>query len=63
MVGCVAAGFPTGVAAAARANIAEAGGRFILQPGCEVPPDTPEANIRAFCPGPGCLIADALAGR
>ena len=26
------------------------GGRFLLQPGCEVPPQTPEANIAAFCP-------------
>ena len=56
-------GNPETVAAAAKANIDEAGERFILQPGCEVPPDTPEANIRAFCPGPGCLIADALALR
>jgi len=25
------------------------GSRFIQMPGCEVPPETPEANIRAFC--------------
>lgn len=48
------------VAAAARRCIADGGDRFILMPGCEVPPGTPERNIRAFCPGEGCLIADAL---
>lgn len=43
-------GTPQDVAEAARRNIAMGGQRFILQPGCEVPPGTPEANIRAFCP-------------
>jgi len=51
---------PEDVAAAARECIAEGGDRFILQPGCEVPQHTPEANIRAFCPGEGCLIEEAL---
>jgi uroporphyrinogen decarboxylase len=58
------AGTPADVAAAARVCIAHAGGpaaRFILQPGCEVPPGTAEANLRAFCPAEGCLIAQALA--
>ncbi len=49
------------VAAAARRCIEEAGRRFILQPGCEVPPGTPEQNIRAFCPCRGCLIPEKLA--
>ena len=53
-------GTPDGVAQAARDCIASAGAKFILQPGCEVPPGTPEANLRAFCPGQGCLIADDL---
>ncbi|MGB2822511.1 MAG: uroporphyrinogen decarboxylase family protein [Phycisphaerae bacterium] len=53
-------GSPEDVADAARKCIADGGDRFILQPGCEVPPDTPEENIRAFCPSQGCLIADAL---
>jgi len=53
-------GTPEHVAAAARRCIAEGGERFILQPGCETPPGTPEANLRAFCPCEGCLIADAL---
>lgn len=44
------------VADAARQCIADGGDRFILQPGCEVPPGTPEANVRAFCPCEGCLI-------
>lgn len=52
------------LAAAARKCIADAGGagsRFILKPGCEVPPGTAEANVRAFCPAEGCLIRDSLA--
>jgi len=51
---------PERVAEAARQCIAEGGDRFILQPGCETPPATPEANVRAFCPCEGCLIDDAL---
>jgi MtaA/CmuA family methyltransferase len=53
-------GTPQEVAAAARRNIETGGPRFILQPGCEVPPGTPEANIRAFCPCKGCLIPEQL---
>ena len=53
-------GTPQEVADAARRNIEMAGSRFILQPGCEVPPGTPEANLRAFCPCDGCLISDLL---
>lgn len=29
----------------------QGGNRFVLQPGCEVPPGTPLANVQAFCPG------------
>lgn len=53
-------GTPQEVAAFARRCLADAGDRFLLQPGCEVPPATPEENLRAFCPTEGCLIADAL---
>jgi uroporphyrinogen decarboxylase len=53
-------GTPQEVADAARRNIKMGGRRFILQPGCEVPPGTPEANIRAFCPCEGCLIPELL---
>jgi uroporphyrinogen-III decarboxylase len=53
-------GTPQEVAEAARRNIQMGGPRFILQPGCEVPPGTPEANIRAFCPCAGCLIPGLL---
>ncbi len=53
-------GTPQDVADAARRNIEMGGQRFILQPGCEVPPGTPEANIRAFCPCEGCLISEEL---
>jgi MtaA/CmuA family methyltransferase len=53
-------GTPQEVADAARQNIEMGGPRFILQPGCEVPPGTPEENLRAFCPCEGCLIPDLL---
>jgi uroporphyrinogen decarboxylase len=56
-------GTPQDVADAARRNIELAGPRFILQPGCEVPPGTPEENIRAFCPCEGCLIPAQFGGR
>ena len=56
-------GTPQEVADTARRNIEMGGRRFILQPGCEVPPGTPEENIRAFCPCQGCLIPELLAGR
>ncbi len=51
-------GTPETVAAAARECLRKGGERFILMPGCEVPPETPEANIRAFCPGDGGLVGD-----
>jgi MtaA/CmuA family methyltransferase len=51
-------GTPQEVADAARQNIEMGGRRFILQPGCEVPPGTPEENIRAFCPCEGCLLPE-----
>ncbi len=53
-------GTPQEVAEAARKCIETGGPRFILQPGCEVPPGTPEQNIRAFCPCDGCLIPEQL---
>ena len=49
-------GSPQDVADAARQCLKTGGDRFILMPGCEVPPATPEQNIRAFCPCDGCLI-------
>jgi MtaA/CmuA family methyltransferase len=51
-------GTPQHVAGAARRCIDMGGDRFILQPGCEVPPGTPEQNIRAFCPCDGCLMPE-----
>ena len=51
---------PGDVAKAARQCIAAGGDKFILMPGCEVPPATPEENIRAFCPCDGCLIREEL---
>lgn len=53
-------GTPEEIAEAARACIKAAGERFILMPGCEVPPATPEENIWAFCPCDGCLICEEL---
>lgn len=48
------------VAKAARQCIKAGGDKFILMPGCEVPPATPEQNIRAFCSCDGCLIREEL---
>ena len=53
-------GSPEDVAEAARACIESVPEKFILMPGCEVPPATPEKNIRAFCPCDGCLISEEL---
>ena len=53
-------GSPQTVAAAARNCFRKAGDPFILMPGCEVSPLTPQANIRAFCPCQGCQIPDIL---
>jgi len=53
-------GTPEEIADVARACIKAGGERFILMPGCEVPPATPEENIRAFCPCDGCLICEEL---
>jgi len=53
-------GTPEDIADAARKCIADGGDRFLLMPGCEIPQGTAEANIRAFCPCEGSLIADAL---
>lgn len=50
-------GSPQDVANAARECLNAMPDRFILMPGCEVPPATPEANLRAFCPCDGCLVA------
>ncbi len=54
--GIVLQSTPDQVAKAAADCLAEGRPRHILQPGCEVPPSTPEANIRAFCPCKGCLV-------
>ncbi|MHC4558818.1 MAG: uroporphyrinogen decarboxylase family protein [Planctomycetota bacterium] len=51
-------GTPQQVADTARECLKAAPDRFILMPGCEVPPATPEQNIRAFCPCEGCLIRE-----
>ncbi|MDT8301646.1 MAG: uroporphyrinogen decarboxylase family protein [Sedimentisphaerales bacterium] len=48
------------VAEVARQCLKDAPDKFILMPGCEVPPATPEENIRAFCPCDGCLIREEL---
>jgi MtaA/CmuA family methyltransferase len=57
-VGVLLQGTPETVAAAARDCLRRGGSRFILMPGCEVPPATPEANIRAFCPCDGGLVSE-----
>jgi uroporphyrinogen-III decarboxylase len=58
--GALLQGSPEDVAAEARECLGTATDRFILMPGCEVPPATPEENIRAFCPCDGCLIREEL---
>ena len=51
-------GSPEDVAEAAKECLNAVPDKFILMPGCEVPPATPEKNIRAFCPCDGCLIRE-----
>jgi len=58
--GVLLQGSPQDVAEAARKCIKDGDKKFILMPGCEVPPATPEKNIRAFCPCDGCLIRKEL---
>ena len=58
--GALFEGTPEEVAQVARECLMAVPDRFILMPGCEVPPATPEENIRAFCPCDGCLIPDEL---
>jgi MtaA/CmuA family methyltransferase len=53
-------GSPEQVADAARECLNAVPDKFILMPGCEVPPATPEKNIRTFCPCEGCLIREEL---
>lgn len=53
-------GSPQDVAKAAKHCIKTGGNNFILMPGCEVPPATPQENIRAFCPCDSCLIREEL---
>ena len=48
--GVLLKGTPQEVAEAAKECLQAMPDRFILMPGCEVPPATPEQNIRAFCP-------------
>ena len=54
--GVLLSGTAQEVADAAVKCLEDGGKRFILMPGCEVPPGTPEENLRAFCPGASCLV-------
>ncbi len=58
--GVLLKGTPEEVAQEARDCLEADTGKFILMPGCEVPPGTPEPNLRAFCPCDGCLIREEL---
>jgi MtaA/CmuA family methyltransferase len=58
--GVLLEGSPEEVAQEARDCLEAVPDKFILMPGCEVPPGTPEQNLRAFCPSDGCLIRDEL---
>lgn len=53
-------GTPQQVAETAKQCLIDGGQKFILMPGCEVPPATPEENIRAFCPCEGSLLQEEL---
>jgi len=53
-------GTPEQIEQAARQCVSNGGDRFILMPGCEVPPHTPVENIQAFCPCQGCMIPDLM---
>jgi uroporphyrinogen decarboxylase len=47
-VATVAQGTPDRVASEVRQALSETGGRrFLLAPGCSIPPETPEANLLA----------------
>ena len=56
--GVLLQGTPEQVADAAKKCLALGGSKFILMPGCEVPPGVPEENLLAFCPGADCLIEE-----
>lgn len=58
--GALHKGTPKEVAQEARNCLNAVPKKFILMPGCEVPPGTPEQNLRAFCPCDGCLIREEL---
>ena len=58
--GVLLKGSPEEVAQEARDCLKAVPDKFILMPGCEVPPGTPEQNLRAFCPCDGCLIREEL---
>lgn len=58
--GVLLQGTPQDVADAARSCLEAGGKRFILMPGCEVPPGTPRENLLSFCPCEGTLIGDIL---
>ena len=58
--GALLEGSPEDIANEARECLKAVPKRFILMPGCEVPPATPEENIRAFCPCDGCLMREEL---
>ena len=58
--GVLLKGSPEEVTQEARDCLKAVPDKFILMPGCEVPPGTPEPNLRAFCPCDGCLIREEL---
>ena len=47
-VGVLLHGTPETIAAAARECLRQGGSRFILMPGCDIPPTVPYENIRTF---------------
>jgi MtaA/CmuA family methyltransferase len=49
-------GRPDRAAGAAKECLKQGGKRLMLMPGCEVPRDVPQENVRSFCPCPGSMV-------
>ncbi|NIN65630.1 MAG: hypothetical protein GTO63_13235 [Anaerolineae bacterium] len=55
-------GTPAQVEAASRSTLDKAArdGGFMLMPGCDIPPNVPEENLRAFLQAPDTWAVGAL---
>ena len=62
-VSCVMRGPPENVRAAIAACAAAAGGRFMVNAGCEIPAATPSAHLRALCTPLAPAIQPSITGQ